>query len=35
VIKDGKPTGQVRQTNAGASAKTQAVHSVIKKLKGK
>lgn len=33
VIKNGKPTGEVRQTNAG-SKKTQAMHAVIKKLKG-
>jgi hypothetical protein len=34
VIKNGKPTGQVRQTNSGTSAKTQAVHALIKKAKG-
>jgi hypothetical protein len=35
VIKDGKPTGQVRQTNKRtAGAATQVTHAVIKKAKG-
>jgi hypothetical protein len=36
VMKDGKPTGQVRQTNKGTQgAATKVTHGLIKKITGK